>query len=41
MKRLWLRLIYSAHMLAPLSLVLWHLRRLSPETVLALRALFP
>jgi hypothetical protein len=36
-----LRLIYTAHMLAPLSLVLWHIERLSPSTVHALRSLFP
>lgn len=41
MKTIWLRLIYSAHMLAPLSLALWHIERLSPETLRALRALFP
>lgn len=35
-----LRLIYSLHMLAPLSLVSWHIERLSPETARALQSLF-
>lgn len=41
MKRLWLRLIYTAHMCVPLSLAVWHIERLSPSTAQALRALFP
>ncbi len=41
MKTLWLRIIYSAHILAPLPAMLWHIERLSPETLRALRALFP
>jgi hypothetical protein len=41
MKTLWLRIIYAAHMLAPLSVALWHFERLSPDTLHALRALFP
>lgn len=39
MHKLWLRLIYSAHMLAPVALVLWHLDRLDPDTLRALRQL--
>lgn len=40
MNKLWLRLIYAAHMLAPLSLVHSHIARLDATTVLALRSLF-
>lgn len=40
MKTIWLRLIYAAHMLAPLPLVTAHIARLSPDTALALRSLF-
>lgn len=35
-----LRAIYAIHMLAPLAFVSWHLDRLRPETLHALRALF-
>jgi hypothetical protein len=41
MKRLWLRVIYAAHMLAPLALAAAHIERLDESTVRALRALFP
>lgn len=40
MKTLWLRVIYTAHMLAPLPLVLRHIERLPPDTAQALRSLF-
>lgn len=40
MKTLWLRLIYTAHMLAPLPLVARHIARLHPDTAHALRTLF-
>lgn len=40
MRNIWLRLIYTAHMLAPLPLVTRHIDRLSPDTALALRSLF-
>jgi len=41
MNKLRLRLIYTAHMLAPLSLVSLHIARLDEPTLVALRALFP
>lgn len=41
MNRLWLRVIYATHMLAPLPLVAWHLSGLDEPTVQALRSLFP
>ncbi len=41
MKTLWLRTLYAAHMLVPLSLAVWHIERLSPSTAHALRSLFP
>lgn len=41
MKTLWLRVIYCAHMLAPLALVRSHLARLDESTLVRLRSLFP
>lgn len=41
MNKLWLRIIYTAHMLAPLSLVSLHIARLDEPTAHRLRALFP
>jgi hypothetical protein len=41
MKRIWLRVIYATHMLAPLQLVAWHLSGLDAATARALRSLFP
>jgi hypothetical protein len=41
MNKLWLRIIYTAHMLAPLSLVSSHIARLDIATAERLRALFP
>lgn len=40
MKSVWLRIIYSVHMLAPLPLVARHIDRIHPDTAHALRALF-
>lgn len=40
MKTLWLRVIYTAHMLAPLPFVAQHIERLDEATALALRSLF-
>ncbi len=40
MKTLWLRVIYSAHMLAPFALVERHIERLHPDTARALHSLF-
>lgn len=41
MKTVWLRIIYAVHMLAPAPLALWHIERLSIDTLQALRSLFP
>lgn len=41
MRTVWLRIIYTAHILMPAPLVLWHIERLSIDTVQALRGLFP
>lgn len=40
MKTLWLRIIYTAHMTLPLSLVSLHIARLDIATAERLRALF-
>ena len=40
MNKFRLRLIYSAHMLMPLSLMRWHLERLDVGPILELRSLF-
>jgi hypothetical protein len=41
MNKLWLRIIYTAHMLAPLPLVSLHIARLDVDTAERLRTLFP
>lgn len=40
MKTIKLRILYALHMVMPLSLALWHIDRLSPDTLLGLAALF-
>lgn len=40
MKTLWLRIIYTAHMLAPAAIAAAHIERLDESTVRALRSLF-
>ena len=41
MRTLKLKLIYALHMVAPLPVVDWHLDRLAPDTLLALRGAYP
>lgn len=41
MKTLYLRILYAAHMIAPLSLVCRHIERLDDSTAQQLRSLFP
>lgn len=36
-----LRFIYALHMALPLGVALWHIDRLSAETVTRLREMFP
>jgi hypothetical protein len=38
--KLKLHLLYALHMVLPLSASLWHLKRLSPDTLIGIAALF-